>query len=302
MDMSLPSGSVTGLIGVNGAGKTTLLRVLAGILQPQTGHIIDHEDASIEPLELRARVGYMPEQVRWSGRATPRAVLRTYASLRSTPPDEKTILSTVGLTGRADVASEHLSQGMRQRLTLGTALLGSPEVLLLDEPLNGLDPVARKALLGLIRSWSDRGRAVLISSHDLEGIDAILDRVVILHRGQILFEGPRSDLQDIMGGGERIEARGDGAAPSSWGADVELEEIVEHADGWRARLRCPAHARRSVIDHLARTASLTTFFSKAADLTEVLTSLTGMDPEHTGLSVLDDAVLPVARLAGREEE
>ena len=128
MDMSLPSGSVTGLIGVNGAGKTTLLRVLAGILQPQIGHIIDHEDASIEPSNCALVWGTCLNRSDGVGEPPQGQSLRTYASLRSTPPDDETILSTVGLTGRADVASEHLSQGMRQRLTLGTAMLGSPEV------------------------------------------------------------------------------------------------------------------------------------------------------------------------------
>ena len=156
MNFSLESGKILGLVGPNGAGKTTLLRILAGIIPIDEGKIkLNGVDlsASGESIDgqLRLNVGHMPEQVRWSGNITVLETLNQFAEMRQDSISSEKLLSLVGLAGKSDSSLDELSQGMRQRLSLAVALMGSPKVLLLDEPFNGLDPVAAKSVEKMIQ-------------------------------------------------------------------------------------------------------------------------------------------------------
>ena len=163
-NLTLQKGTILGLVGPNGAGKTTLLRVLAGILPVHRGRVYSgSEEVVLDRQQLRQSVGHMPEQVRWQGRKTVRQALLELGEMRHA--SEKRIdgiLKLVGLSSRKDSALSELSQGMRQRLTLAVALLGSPKILLLDEPLNGLDPVGAAAFISLLKTLTEKGVSIVL--------------------------------------------------------------------------------------------------------------------------------------------
>ncbi|MDB3858890.1 ABC transporter ATP-binding protein, partial [Candidatus Poseidonia sp.] len=192
LNLKLYKGSILGLVGPNGAGKTTLLRMMAGILPLQTGSVMQRiGNEWTRVADLRTLVGHMPEQVRWQGRTTVRNILLELGDMRGTQTNRiDALLNLVGLQQRQDEQLDNLSQGMRQRLSIAAALLGSPKVLLLDEPFNGLDPVAAQAFTELIQRLANKGVSIVISSHMVAQLGGFIDRIGLLHRGQLLDEGP----------------------------------------------------------------------------------------------------------------
>ena len=135
IDLEIKSGTILGLIGPNGAGKTTLMRAICGLYD------CEGFDKSCET--RRVEIGYMPEQVRWEGRITVNHALKSIAMMRDDSVDVESLIQTVGLSSKSDQMLDNLSQGMRQRLSLACALIGNPKLLVMDEPLNGLDPLAQ---------------------------------------------------------------------------------------------------------------------------------------------------------------
>ena len=140
IDLTISKGEIIGLVGTNGAGKTTLLRMISGILPLEHGEVTSN-GKTLDIDALRSLVGFMPEQVRWSSQQTIQQTMTEFAHLRGCSIQSALdILNVVGLKNRMDSTLDALSQGMRQRLSLGIALLGTPSVLVLDEPFNGMDP------------------------------------------------------------------------------------------------------------------------------------------------------------------
>ena len=157
VNLSISEGEIIGLVGTNGAGKTTLLRMISGILPLEDGHAV-RNGAPLEIETLRSIVGFMPEQVRWSSQQTVRQTMTEFSRLRGCSIQSALdVLAVVGLKNRVDASLDSLSQGMRQRLSLAVALLGTPEILVLDEPFNGMDPVAIDAFKRLLRSLANKG-------------------------------------------------------------------------------------------------------------------------------------------------
>ena len=199
IDLDLHRGEIIGLVGRNGSGKTTLLRTVAGILEVQEGAILNEDTKPMDAALRRQHVGHMPEQVRWQGRGTPRATLMELAVMDGGRLDLiDGVTKLVGLHERADDALDSLSQGMRQRLTLATAMLSSPALLLLDEPYNGLDPHAAKSLSKVLLRLAKRGVSVVVSSHHLAHLEGLADRLVLLDRGQIVEQGSAEALADRL--------------------------------------------------------------------------------------------------------
>jgi len=198
--LDLLRGEILGLVGRNGSGKTTLLRTLAGVLEVQAGVVLDGEGAAMDAAQRRQRVGHMPEQVRWQGRATPRSTLMELAVMDGGRLDLiDGVMRLVGIHERSNDMLDSLSQGMRQRLTLATAMLASPDVLLLDEPYNGLDPSAARSLTRVLQRLAQRGVTVVVSSHHLGHLSGLVDRLVLLERGRIVAEGSAESLADTIG-------------------------------------------------------------------------------------------------------
>ncbi len=195
LDLDVRDGEWLGLLGHNGSGKTTLIRVLLGLSQPSSGRILlDGEPAGDSGWRLfRSKLGFMPERISFYENLTGQEILRYFCALRGAPLETvPVILERVGLADAAARKVGGYSKGMRQRLNLAQALLGEPEMLVMDEPIEGLDPHGVHELFDLVR---DGGvRTVVISSHRLSEVSDRVDRVCILGDGNILALGSVEEL------------------------------------------------------------------------------------------------------------
>jgi len=200
LDFEMPAGQVTGFLGPNGAGKTTTFRALLGLTRPNGGDIevLGHQVPDQLP-ELTKKVGAIVEEPglikSLSGRANLEVAADTlgFGHLRI---DE--LLEFVGLVADSRRAVSGYSKGMRQRLALAAALLGDPRLLILDEPLDGLDPAGQHAFRARLRDLAAEGRTVLVSSHDLSDVEQLADYVVVIDQGRLVAQGP---LEQLLGGG-----------------------------------------------------------------------------------------------------
>jgi ABC-2 type transport system ATP-binding protein len=200
------SPGVTGFLGPNGAGKTTTLRMLLGLVRPTAGVAAIGGRAYAALPQPRRVVGALLDATGFHPGRTGRRHLQISAlsaGLPAGPTRVAAVLARVGLAAAADRRVRGYSLGMRQRLGLATALLGDPEVLVLDEPGNGLDPAGLAWLRGLLRGLAAEGRTVLVSSHVLAEVAQVADRVVIVNAGVLRYAGP---LDDLAGPGDTLEA------------------------------------------------------------------------------------------------
>ena len=304
VSLDLHEGAVLGLIGPNGAGKTTLLRMMAGILPLQSGEVKSRFDGSTwtEVEDLRTFVGHMPEQVRWQGRSTVVDALTQLGEMRATSAKTvERLLALVGLRSRRDEPLDNLSQGMRQRLSIAAALLGSPKVLLLDEPFNGLDPVAAQAFASLVRTLASKGVSVVISSHMVAQLEGLIDRVALLHRGQLLDEGPLGEVEERLGLSGRYAITGTGAVdPKALVSEEEILSFEQEEHRWTLTVSGPSvnaleAAKSSSI-------ALTSWAPVRPNLVEWLCAATGMSVDDISLEVASSALLPMQPLEAREDE
>ncbi|GCD44723.1 ABC transporter ATP-binding protein [Streptomyces paromomycinus] len=198
-------GRVVGLLGSNGAGKTTSLRMLLGLARPTAGYATVFGRSYQYLPDAARRVGVSMDGIGELPGATGRGALTTWARMLGLPKGRgDAVLDRVGLADRADRKVKAYSTGMRQRLSLAVALLADPELLVLDEPANGLDPDGIRWLRDTLRSLADEGRTVLLSSHLLAEVEQTVDDVVIMQR-TLRYAGPLSDL--TSDGAERLEDR-----------------------------------------------------------------------------------------------
>jgi ABC-2 type transport system ATP-binding protein len=225
VDLHVGAGELVALLGPNGAGKTTLVEIVEGYRSWDGGDVRvlggSPLDGGAAGRERKARVGLMLQSGGLDPRSTPIDVLRLYASFHvgGRSPDE--LLDLVGLRAVARTRVRRLSGGERQRLALGLALVGEPDVLLLDEPTAGMDPEARQMTRKLISDLRAAGRAILLTTHDLPDVERLADRVAILHDGRIRAEGSPSEL--MAGAAEAVRFRLH--APASGSA---LERLLAH--------------------------------------------------------------------------
>jgi len=201
LDLEVRPGEILGFLGPNGAGKTTTLRVCAGLLRPDAGEVtIAGFALAREPLEARRRMGFVPDRPFLYERLSGHEFLAFVAALYELPEHDarlraEALLRRFALLEAADDLVEGYSLGMRQKLSVIAALLHDPPLLLLDEPLGGLDPEGARALKDLLRERAERGLGVLVSTHLLEVAERLCDRVVILHRGRTLAAGTLEQLR-----------------------------------------------------------------------------------------------------------
>ena len=202
INLDIARGAVTAIIGPNGAGKTTLNKVLLGLVHADSGSMsFDGVDVAGE-IAHRARIGYMPQAARFPERYTGQDVLNLLCDLRGeTTPRDRSLIRDLGVEAFLAQPVRTLSGGQRQRLNAAAAFLFSPELLLLDEPTAGLDPVASGILKEKIRAVRDEGRAVIITSHILSELQEISDTVVFLHEGRVRWAGPLADLLNVTHAG-----------------------------------------------------------------------------------------------------
>ncbi len=195
IDLDVPAGSIFALLGPNGAGKTTTVEILEGYRVADEGSV---EVLGLDPArrgqQLHARIGIMLQAGGIYPQATPREVIRLFSRMFRQPLDEKSLLAAVGLTDVARSRYRVLSGGERQRLGLALAMIGRPELLLLDEPTAGMDPTAKAATRQLIVELRSAGATILITTHELADVELLADEIAILDRGRIVARGSAADL------------------------------------------------------------------------------------------------------------
>jgi ABC-2 type transport system ATP-binding protein len=202
IDLEVPRGELFGFLGPNGAGKTTTFRMIAGILRPTSGSIeIGGIDINQRPLEAKARLGFIPDRPFVYDKLTGAEFLRFVAALygqHGTGVERRIdeLLELFELRRWKDELTESYSHGMRQKLIISGALVHRPEVIVVDEPMVGLDPRSARLLKDLFRQFVNRGGTVLMSTHTLEVAETMCDRIAIIHGGQIVASGTMSDLQE----------------------------------------------------------------------------------------------------------
>jgi ABC-2 type transport system ATP-binding protein len=202
VSVSIPIG-ITGLLGPNGAGKSTLLKLLTGQLKPSKGTITVLGEPVWANPRLFFRIGFCPEQDAFYDRMTGlewvAGLVRLNGLAEQASNDAARVaLERVDLLDAANKKIGSYSKGMRQRVKLAQALVHDPELLILDEPLNGMDPIARRRTIRLIKDWAHGGRSVLVSSHILHEIEAMTSSILLINNGRILAEGDVHQIRDLI--------------------------------------------------------------------------------------------------------
>jgi len=232
LDLRIEPGEVFGLLGPNGAGKTTTVKILLGLTRPSSGSARLFGLPASDPASRR-RVGYLPEGHRFPGYLTARQTLSIFG--RMSGMDAATLgrrvpslLERVRLSDWGDVRVKKFSKGMTQRLGLAAALVHDPDVLLLDEPTDGVDPVGRREIRDLLQEEAARGKAILLNSHLLSEIERMCGRVAVLRAGRVAAEGR---IEDLTAGGSRYRLVASGVDERLLAAFRETGATIERVNG-----------------------------------------------------------------------
>ena len=210
IDVDVPRGEVFGFLGPNGSGKTTTIRILTGSLAPTEGRAwVLGEDIAAHPERVRPRIGYMSQRFSLFEDLTVAENLRFYASIYNLSPQEFAerrayIVAMAGLEGREDELTANLSVGWRQRLALGTATIHSPELLFLDEPTSGVDPVARRQFWDLLYELAASGVTLFVTTHYMDEATHC-NRLAFINSGRLMALGSPSELRSAHGPGATLE-------------------------------------------------------------------------------------------------
>ncbi len=208
IDLEIRKGELFGFLGPNGAGKTTTMRMIAGILQPTSGTIeIAGDDLAADPLKAKQRLGFIPDRPYVYDKLTGAEFLRFVAALYGQDGEAverrmEELLDLFELLPWKDELVESYSHGMRQKLIISSALLHRPEVIVVDEPMVGLDPKGQRFLKELFRAFVDRGGTVLMSTHTLDTVEEMCDRIGIIVGGKILACGTMAEVRQQTAGGD----------------------------------------------------------------------------------------------------
>ncbi len=201
LELEVPRGQLFGFLGPNGAGKTTTLRMIAGILQPTSGTVqLAGFDVTKEPMKAKERLGFIPDRPYIYEKLTGVEFLRFVAGLYGMTGSElenriRELLELFDLSDWADSVVESYSHGMRQKLIISSAFVHKPEVIIVDEPMVGLDPKAARTLKDLFREYVQRGNTIMMSTHTLEVAETLCDRIAIIQAGKIRAIGTMHDLR-----------------------------------------------------------------------------------------------------------
>jgi ABC-2 type transport system ATP-binding protein len=290
LDMSVERGDVHGFLGPNGSGKSTTLKILLGLVRADAGRmsIFDHPVPKSLP-EVAPRVGAIVEAPAFFGNFSGRRTLSLLAQAGGVPRTRvDAVLDQVGLRGRAHDRVKSYSLGMRQRLAVASALLKAPELLILDEPANGLDPAGIREMRDLLRGLATAGTTVIISSHILAEIEQICDSVTIISRGKRVAAGPVADVlaaSDVRGEYRVRVARAETERAAEIIGESGLPVTVAADHFVVGDLADPSWITKTLAAHDVWVAELTPL----ADLEDAFLRLTGTAPRHGEFRPVDDA-------------
>jgi len=203
VDLDIPAGSFFGLVGPNGAGKTTTLKMTTGLLRPDRGTaVVDSTDVWRDPVTAKAHMGVLPEELRLFERLTGEELLTYNGLLRGMDPTvvadrSRDLLGVLGLADAARTMVVDYSQGMRKKIALACALLHAPRVLFLDEPFESVDPVSARTIRQVLERYTESGATVIFSSHVMDTVQRVCDRVAVMHAGRLVAAGT---VDEVRGG------------------------------------------------------------------------------------------------------
>ncbi|HEX2168629.1 MAG TPA: ABC transporter ATP-binding protein [Longimicrobiales bacterium] len=207
LNLAVQPGELFGFLGPNGAGKTTTIRMVTGVLRPTEGRIfIGEHDMLADPVSAKRHIGYIPDRPSLYEKLTGAEFLRFVSGLwgrAGAAADARAgeLLELFELSAWSDTLVESYSHGMRQKLLIASALVHSPDVIIVDEPMVGLDPKAARMIKDLLRVFADQGGTVFLSTHTLEVAEALCDRIAILHQGAIIASGTMAELRSEAAAG-----------------------------------------------------------------------------------------------------
>jgi ABC-2 type transport system ATP-binding protein len=272
VELGVPSGIAFGLIGQNGAGKTTFLKALLGIVRPTSGRVRVLGGDPEEP-NVRRRIGYLPERLHFPAAFDGLSFLASVARLKGLRVDRqglKVCAHRVGLAGDAERAIGGYSKGMKQRLALAAALLGAPELLVLDEPTDGVDPLGRAEIRTILAEERARGATIFLNSHLLSETERICDRIGILAKGRLVLEGP---LSELSGDADAYRCRFAAPAPTAKLSALGFQ-VSDDAGLFRIRATTAEELNARLDAARSHGALLVDLRRDACDLEEVLASAT----------------------------
>src|SRR5947209_3824139 len=276
VDLEIEAGEIVGILGPNGSGKTTTILMLLGLTEPTSGRaIVAGFDPLRDPLEVKRRVGYLPDQVGFYDGLSARDNLAYTGRLAGLPRPEidDRFAAAMDRVGLGDVGRNRVrtfSQGMRQRLGLAEVLMKRPSVAILDEPTTALDPHSTQEFLAMIRGLKADGTAVLLSSHHLDQVQSVCDRVALFNRGRIALSGTVTELAGrVLGGGHVIDVEARGAGIADRLAAIPGVVRVQLLGSEVYRVDCQRDLRGEIARQLAAEVELTGIRFAAPSLTEV---------------------------------
>jgi Cu-processing system ATP-binding protein len=255
VSLTVEAGEMFGLIGHNGAGKSTLFKLMLGLLQASAGSVRVHgvDTASGDFRQVRRRIGYLPESFVTYDNLSGMEVLQLFADLKKVPRATCAgVLERVGLGAAAARRVHTYSKGMRQRLGFAQALLGDPDLIFLDEPTNGLDPEGIADFYAILRDARARGATIVVTSHILAEIQDRVDRLLILHSGQIAAQGTLSQLRGRVALPSTIVATVHAAQhAAARGALGAIGELELHSEGDQLTISCRGAQKMAVLSLLS---------------------------------------------------
>ncbi|WP_435319977.1 ATP-binding cassette domain-containing protein [Haloarchaeobius sp. TZWSO28] len=283
LDLRVEEGEIFGFLGPNGAGKSTTIDMLLDYIRPTTGTVrVLGMDAQVDSMAVRQRVGVLPDAYHVYDRLTGLQHVQFAIDSKGASDDPMALLERVDIAEAADRKAGGYSKGMKQRLVLAMALVGEPDLLILDEPTTGLDPNGAREMREIIRAEAARGATVFFSSHILEQVEAVCDRVAILNKGELVAVDTIENLRASMGGGATLTVTVEGEL-----SDVALDTVEQlpgvtsvTASGSTLTVACDTGAKTAVLDALESSGlAVTDFATDQTSLEDLFMSFTADAPE-----------------------
>lgn len=278
LDLTVDDGEIFGFLGPNGAGKSTTINMLLDFVRPSTGDVsVLGWDALEDSVTIRRRTGVLPEGFAVYDRLTGRQHVEFAIESKDTTDDPLAVLDRVGIGDAAERRAGNYSSGMKQRLALGMALIGEPDLLILDEPSTGLDPNGAREMREIAREENERGATVFFSSHILGQVEAVCDRVGILRDGRLVAEDTVEGLRDAVGTESTLRVTVDRAVD---GETVDAIHAIDGvtavtADGSTIEVACTDAAKTSVLSTLeANGLTVSDFETEEASLEDLFAAYT----------------------------